>query len=100
MNVWEYTWITSKSKIEQLHYPVPVFGSSCTHYIPVLMVPQTNYPKDAPVIIGTNFIRICRNDFESSTSDEELPDEYRHLISLEMSEFVDRKLGINTINRE
>lgn len=53
----------------------PVFGNS-SYAIPALVVPQTNYSKIVPVIVGTNFIRICRNTYEQ-TLDEDVPDEWR-----------------------
>lgn len=42
------------------------------------MVPQTNYSKSVPVIIGTNFIRICRDVYDDSQFPEiDVPDEWK-----------------------
>ena len=49
----------------ELEICVPCFGSS-SYAIPALVVPQTNYSKNVPVIVGTNFIRICREAHEQS----------------------------------
>lgn len=59
----------------ELEICVPCFGNS-SYAIPALVVPQTNYSKIVPVIVGTNFIRICRNTYEQ-TLDEDVPDEWR-----------------------
>lgn len=49
-----------------------------THCIPALVVPQTNYSKSVPVIIGTNFIRICRDVYDDSQFPEiDVPDEWK-----------------------
>lgn len=41
------------------------------------MVPQTNYSKSVTVIIGTNFIRICRDVYDSQFPEIEVPDEWK-----------------------
>lgn len=58
----------------ELEICVPCFSNSfCA--IPALVVPQTNNKKIVTVIVGTNFIRICRNTYEQIL-DEDVPDEW------------------------
>ena len=59
----------------ELEICVPCFGSS-SYAIPALVVPQTNYSKNVPVIVGTNFIRICREAYEQ-TGDDEVQEEWK-----------------------
>ena len=57
------------SGFAELEICVPCFGSSSSA-IPAFVVPQTNYSKNVPVIVGTNFIRICRDAYEQRGDEE------------------------------
>ncbi|XP_062610021.1 uncharacterized protein LOC134271821 [Saccostrea cucullata] len=56
---------------------VPFFGEF-TYTIPVLVVPQTNYSRQVPMILGTNFIRFYRNACnQNSTDSDDVPEQWK-----------------------
>lgn len=55
----------------EIEISVPCLGNF-SYCIPALVVPQTNYSKQVPVIIGTNFIRICRESQSTRDADDHM----------------------------
>ena len=51
------------------------FLPNCDIQVPVLVVPVTDYGLHAPVVIGTNVIRLCRNSCDSEAT---IPDTWKN----------------------
>ncbi|XP_062572826.1 uncharacterized protein LOC134234798, partial [Saccostrea cucullata] len=60
----------------EMQINVPCMNDFSCH-IPALVVPETNYTKNVPVIIGTNFIRLCRQNCEKMSQTSDIPDEWQ-----------------------
>ncbi|XP_062573863.1 uncharacterized protein LOC134235731, partial [Saccostrea cucullata] len=60
----------------EMQINVPCMNDFSCH-IPALVVPETNYAKNVPVIIGTNFIRLSRQNCEMMSQTSDISDEWQ-----------------------
>lgn len=45
-------------------------GTDHEYHVPVLVVPDTQYNEQVPLLIGTNVIELCLNDFQSDSEND------------------------------
>ncbi|XP_062577691.1 uncharacterized protein LOC134239537 [Saccostrea cucullata] len=60
----------------EMQINVPCMNEFSCH-IPALVGLETNYTKNVPVIIGTNFTRLCRQNCEMMSQTSDIPDEWQ-----------------------
>lgn len=67
-------WITLRYIESDISVPCLHNRSHCS---PALVVPETKYSESVPVIIGTNFIRIWRDVYDTQFTEVDVPDEWK-----------------------